>query len=437
MSLIDDFLNCLRRLFARLKTWLLGPDSPPANAITEVTPSETDVRRLFGAFPHGVNTMGVVAGVGKNTGGDGRRAYVMGFGSATQVLLRSLTARTGDGDPDDFLFEDALIHPIAFCARHFVELFLKDLPREIYALRNQEFKAAGHHSIQDLWKPFADACLADRRLLSYPAKLSDAVMAMGALDPTGQTFRYRNALDGKIHLQDLQVIHVDAFESTFVALRNTVESLYQELEGLQAEYFLGTYTDQLSRQDLVEIAKRIGAAATGGKEALKAQQASIQTDYNLSRSQYAAARKVIERHYLLSELTGKERPLKKLNVVGLSALVAAINKDPAAPPLSRDEVAAAWGLARAGGPIGHCEYYDTDVKDFLAPNNTTTISDVMRELRATPTLLRKGLVKLGQRTLIQALDTLISEEQYLELERRSRIDRGVRRKVTEADQDAG
>jgi hypothetical protein len=52
---------------------------------------------------------------------------VVGFGFAAQILLRSLTRRDLNDDPEEFVPEDALIYPLAYCTRHFVELFLKDI----------------------------------------------------------------------------------------------------------------------------------------------------------------------------------------------------------------------------------------------------------------------------------------------------------------------
>lgn len=403
--------------------------APGANASSDRSrPSgpatwKADARALFGALPRGVDSQGVIAAIGANTGTSGGYAYVIGFGYAARVLLRSLTRRVNSRDPDDFVPEDALIHPLAFCARHFVELFLKDIPREIYGLRGQSFQPEEHHSIDKLWDPFEVACGLDRRLRQFPGKLRDAVMAMSALDPTGQTFRYRNDKDNQMHLEDLAVIHVPEFEHTFMQLFDVVEDLYAELEGLRDEYSLGTYTDQLSRADLDEIARRIGEAAREGKQALKIAQSSIQTDFSLSRSQYAQARERIAGHYGLSSLAGKDRPLKELSADTLAVAVNAIFENEAAKLLERSDVAALWGVLCAGDHRGAAEYYDIEGQAFLANTIPTDRADVLRRLRNKPTHLRRGLSRLGQTALIQALDAMVSEEELRQFENRSRSGR--------------
>lgn len=413
-----------RRMLELARRWLHGSGAKEEKALP--APAEMpkkkgpDARRLFGALPHGLDSTGVIAAIGNNTGGSGRHAYLTGFGSATRVLIRSLTNRKSGDDPQDYVPEDALILPIVFCARHFIELFLKYAPADIHALRGKKFIAPEHHSIAELWQPFAEACASDRRLRDFPEKLYGAVMAMAELDPTGQTFRYRHDKEGKTHLDDLMVIYVDAFELTFGELFEEVEELYLQIDGLRGEYGHGTYTAALSRADLIDVAERIGAAAKEGKAALKMGQKAIQQDYSLTRSEYACARKVIESNLLLSALTGKERPLSEISDETIVAIVAALKDEPGARSLTIKEMAGISAVLRAGQPYAACEHYEADVKDFLEDHLPTATSDVMRSLRFKPTMFRRGLRKLGQPTLVQQLDTLFPEVQLVALEAQGR-----------------
>jgi hypothetical protein len=384
---------------------------------------EVDPRTLFGALPCGTDRDGPIAAVGTNTGGSGGHAYVIGFGLAAKLLLRSLTRRDAGRDPEEFVPEDALIHPIAYCTRHFVELFLKDIPLELYGLRQMEFKAEEHHDIGKLWSSFEAACNHDRRTREFPAKLRDAVMAIATLDPTGQTFRYRNDTESRIHLEDLAVIYVPEFEQAYLRMLETVQELYALLEGLQLEYALGTYTESLSRSDLMDIAQRIGVAAEVGKQELKAAQKGICTDYSLSLRQYELARAQIDKHYGLSSLAGTEKPLKELTVEVLGVAVFAIFVEEVESLLSEPDVAAIWGVLCAGDAMCGSEDYDPQVQCFLERSIPTGRADALRALRSRPTRLRRGLQKLGQRTLLKALDSMVPIEELKQIEKAYRHDR--------------
>lgn len=133
--------------------------------------------------------------------------------------------------------------------------------------------------------------------------------------------------------------------------------------------------------------------------------------YSLSRRQYTEARAVIEGHYWLSQLAGKERPLKEFSLETLGVAVFAIFVEDAAALLSESEVAAIWGILSAGDSLGAGEDYDPQVKALLEGRVPTSAADVIRNLRNKPTHLRRGLVRLGQLTLIAALDALVSPDE--------------------------
>jgi hypothetical protein len=403
------------------KSNLGATDSPQIT--TPATAPVANSRVLFGARKRGsADLSGPIAAVGNNTGNTGEHAYVIGFAYAAKVLLRSLTRRAQD--TDEFIPEDALIHPIAYNARHFVELFLKDIPREIHALRGKEPEAVEGHDLKKLWPAFEKACATDRRLKEFPAKLRDAVFKMADLDPTGQTFRYRRSTGNQVHLASYAVISVREFEQDFERMFGIVNYLYDELEGIEFEYILGTYTDTLSRSDLEDIAECIGAAVVSGKAALKAAEAEIRATYLLSKSQYAEARALIENHYLFSLRAGHEQPLKELSPETLAVAAFAIVVREAADLLERLEIAALWGVLFVGDILGAAEDYDPQVKAFMEGSIPTSTEDVIRELRNKPVNLRRGLVRLGQPSLIAALDALVPPDELQQFQEFLRSHRG-------------
>jgi hypothetical protein len=387
-------------------------------SVPEGAAAPDDVRVLFGARPCGIDSRGTIAAIGNNAGGSGSHAYVIGFGLAASLLLKSLNREVSVGNEVEYLPEDALIHPTAFCARHFVELFLKDIPADLHKLRNTPFKAQDHHDIEKLWGAFEAACLLDERTREFPEKLRDVVIAIARLDPTGQTFRYRTDRNDETHLDDLAIIHVPDFADSFSKIFEAVRELYAVIEGLEFEYVLGTYTAKLSRKDLQEVAKRIGAAAASGKEALRKAQAEICAQYSLSRQEYQRARDKIESNYLLSMVAGKERPLVDLDAAALGRVITAITGDDAEPDLRPSDFGAAWGVLCAGDVMGAAEDYDYQLKAFLEGNLPTGSADVLRALRSKPTKLRKGLVRLGQNSLLAQLDAIFPGDELKKVEER-------------------
>lgn len=385
----------------------IEPDRPASTGSTtaKLSAEEPDRRLLFGARHMGAADLsGPIAAVGNNTGGSGEHAYVFGFAYAAQILLSALTRRR---TAPEFIPEDALIHPIAFNTRHFVELFLKDATKQIHGLRSRVVEIGEHHDIERLWPGFEEACRQDRRLRRFPEALREAVWSIAALDPTGQTFRYRRDRENAIHLADVAVISVRQFEASFSAMFALVKDLYDEIENLQWEYILGTYTDKLSRGDLIDIARRLGVAGRIGKTALAEAQSLIRTEYSLSRTQYASARAQIDGSYFLSHLADNEKPLKELTVSSLGVIAFSLFEPDAAELLTDVEVAALWGILCVGDAVGDSEYYDPKVAGFQKHDTSTTTSDVLRTLRNQPPYLRRGLLRLGQAQLVEALDSLV------------------------------
>lgn len=383
------------------------PDESPRNrAVRPVTPDVKDPRALFGALSRGVDLQGPIAAVGRNTDSPDGHAYVLGFGLAAQVLLRALTSRQTGSDPDLFVSEDALIYPIAFCARHFAELFLKEAPQAIHGLRGGSFKSPDHHDIERLWPDFEQACSLDRRLQHFPELLREPILAIARLDPSGQTFRYRRSSEDKLHLNDLAVIYVPQFERAFTRLLDTVKEFDSLTDGLRWEYELGTFTENLSRFDLEKIAERIGVAAATGKEALRREQRSICSEFGLSNRQYELARTKIQQDYRLSRLAGVEKPIAAIASETIAILIFSLTEADVANLLMESEVAATWGVLAAGGNPGVAEDFEPEVARFLDRTSPTSRADVIRRFRRHPTRFVRGLRRLGQSSLLAALEEL-------------------------------
>jgi hypothetical protein len=261
-------------------------------------------RITFGAFPRGFDTLDLLAAVGSNTGGDSDYGYVFGHGLAAELLFRSLGRGHGGSRRKSYgssAHVDALIYPLCYCIRHYVELSLKDAIKRIRMLRGETTPSNHSHSLQQISTHFAEACVRDRRLGIHATALKPLVDAIAAVDPTGQAFRYRASLTGDVHHRKTAVIHVRSVEITFRALREALDHLDADLDRLEWEYHLGTYTSRLSRADLFSIAEVIkNTFSQMDKGWMTKVRTYVKQMFELSNSEFDAADELIEKNRFLS-----------------------------------------------------------------------------------------------------------------------------------------
>lgn len=121
--------------------------------------------------------------------GGGWVLYSMGYKRAGDLLVRHVSADRGDAD--------ALVYPIVFCYRQYLELTLKDLLMEArrYYRIDESFKA--EHSLLLPWHPLR--ALLERRWPDRPKEL-DAVeenlRQFDEVDERSFAFRYATTRGG-------------------------------------------------------------------------------------------------------------------------------------------------------------------------------------------------------------------------------------------------
>lgn len=101
--------------------------------------------------------------VGNNTGSSDDSGYITGFAQAALVLIAAAKVQsfkdptTGD---EIAVYQDALIYPICFNARHHIELFLKRQIRRVAALRDAEVDESvlGGHELGKLLEELNALC---------------------------------------------------------------------------------------------------------------------------------------------------------------------------------------------------------------------------------------------------------------------------------------
>lgn len=368
----------------------------------------------FGALPRGLDTDDLLAAVGNNTGNDSGHGYAFGHALAADLLFKALGRGHGGSRKDSQgsgVYVDALIFPLGYCIRHFVELSLKSAIRDAHGLRGESVRINKSHRLVDIWRDFERACSHDRRLLRHLTVLKPLVDSVHAVDPTGQAFRYHVSASGHVHLGDTAVIHLRSLEKTFVALRRALDELDNKLDFLAEEYFTGTFTAKLSRADLISIAESIRLAYDPADRGWMTRfRKKVREEYGLTGSEFAEADSLIESHPFLSYRSGVERPLKELTSETMTVLMWALVAIPEDDLLSQAEWAGLAGVADVIRPLGYPEFYAWEVDRYLQRDGRISRSDVARFITKRPEAFVQALKRLGQPTLADAFMTAWAPE---------------------------
>lgn len=352
-------------------------------------------------FTRGPNT-NLIAAVGKNTGSTSDHAYVVGFGLGVDLLLRAMR-EGGPGSSEAVAYVDGLIYPVGYCARHYIELFMKSAATTIHGLRRKKSKSSDVHDLLAIWKMFAELCKQDRRLHPYAHRLKPLIRTFAKLDRTGQAFRYRVDLKNRLHLKEVGVINIETFAESFYVLKEIVDDFTGVMEVLEWEYGCGTFTDKLSRADLFDIAKQFAEAYAGGRPGwMNKIKKTVMKRYHLTNSEFEQAEGKIEQHRKLSLIIGVEKKLDEVTpeTMGALAIVMAIEED--WDLLSNLEWAGLRGIIEAMGPTGCCEGYEPMLRKCKRKLVIPSPPDIVRSIKRNPSQFSKALEKLGQPTLVDA-----------------------------------
>jgi len=274
---------------------------------------ESQKIRTFNSTFKGANPTSLNACVGEN-GIQNTQTYAEGYRDAAKLLLDDVVRKNQHtNDTSDI---NTLIFPIVFCMRHAVELQLKDAISTLNDLRPnhnvQNYKISGSHDIGLIWKFFRkESMKTDRRYEPLNAKLATYVSDIAEIDPTGQTFRYPHDISEDKHLTQTPIINLRNLKIRFESLQILLIELDNLNNLLIEEYSQGTHTQELSRHDLLHIAKELPDRHLWGSKSdnFVTIKRSIRDHYGISNGKFSKAGYLIEHHYEFSKLIGIESPL--------------------------------------------------------------------------------------------------------------------------------
>ena len=336
-------------------------------------------------------------------------AYREGFMQATLALLAVANAE-GYDDPNtgetSLIYVDALVYPICFNARHFLELFLKDSIRAVSALGKKPTKVdvIATHDLSSLWARFVDVIKRDVRLVKRGTPLEDVLKDVASIDNTSMAFRYSHDLDENEHLSGLEHINLTVLGNRFREMFKQAEDFSTCLAVLQREYAQSTFTGKLHREDLNTIARRLPPYENWAEELPPIKQ-EICNQMNLSSNDFGKALTLIKQHREFAIHIGIELPLEGLPIDIFTRLAAVHAEDASHDVITMDEWLRLAAVMEISMVDSYSEEYDDYLKYISGPKYEGLLeaSHIARNAYARNQRLSRGLAKLGQKTLLAAL----------------------------------
>ncbi|WP_144139358.1 hypothetical protein [Providencia rettgeri] len=237
--------------------------------------------------------------------------YSSGYSKAANVLLDAVIS-----DEGVHLWVDDFIYPICFNFRHSIELRLKDICqnyiREIFIIKNKgfEFNHSGTHDIGKIWGFVkTNAIAVDRSTINYIEKVDEFIVELSCIDATGQVFRYPYSNESEKHLIKESTINVILLKEQF----NMVEGVLKEFSDFMSEalddYAFGYFSDDLSRNDLIDIAKSLPTRGAWREPLFLQVKNELKSKYALSNRSFSRAIEFIENTHDLARMIELELPL--------------------------------------------------------------------------------------------------------------------------------
>jgi len=269
--------------------------------------------------------------------------YAVGFSSAALSLIDvAIQSKDLKNSPD------YLVYPICFNMRHSLELYLKrfwsgldELSRyriiklenfrdDICSGKTQEpllekniktiCKGSAKYFNKGILKPFPHLNLAaihdvstlwdficvyspliDSRFKCYIDLISEFVIDIAEIDPTGQTFRYPSSNESEMHLKNTPLINIEILKIRFSFLSDILYSLSNLFSKLTYEYRWVNFTSNLSYFNLYEISMCLSSYNAGDTCCYKAAEEKVINSYGISKKEYYQSIELLKSDRVLSQ----------------------------------------------------------------------------------------------------------------------------------------
>ena len=248
-----------------------------------------------------------------NNGNPNILYYAEGFASAANHLIEISLKCLGEFPPD------IAVYPICFNMRHSVELYLKGYISFVEELATIKKIKIGltidimkAHDLNKIWKYLTtNHAILDKRLINEANQISPYIKCFGDIDATGQTFRYPYDNENNKHLTKQSIINIMHLGKNFKELKEKLNIFYYFNEHIIEEYKTRSFTKNLSRYDLKNIAQELPQYYLWKKPetSFDAKFNDLTQKYQISRNELSKAINIIKNHYEFGYFIGIVPPL--------------------------------------------------------------------------------------------------------------------------------
>lgn len=246
------------------------------------------------------------------------KTYADGYIEASVMLLDTVLDKCLIGQMD------TLVHPILYSARHAIELTIKCVLFELNKcdLKTDTKKITGH-SLSKLWSHFDVVSKNDSRLRELYQTIDPILKVLDAADPDAQDFRYPvgNAKEGAAPVQTLQgiaIVDLLTVRDMIQELKERLENLYLLAERVSNERQLKSFTKELNRDELMQLAIDCGADSS---LYFCETQTNWHRSHGLSKNAFRRAKDFIKNHREFAGYMGNETQLIFIDPKLLDAIV--------------------------------------------------------------------------------------------------------------------
>lgn len=240
-----------------------------------------------------------------NNGDISYLTYAMGYSKSANLLIDTVLKK----NPTEV---DTFIYPICFNMRHSVELRLKDLIKDLkefekYRKKLPLFDLERSHDLGKIWSYIKKEIIKlDKRYEKFIQVLDSYIIDIAMVDSTGQIFRYPMSNENQKHLVEVNHINIHTLQKRFKELEKLLDELNYFNKVVLREYSCGTYTKNLSRLDILNLAKSLPLINEWRD---KLDKKKLKNKFGISGRELSDAINIIKNHYEFGQFIGIKKNL--------------------------------------------------------------------------------------------------------------------------------
>lgn len=232
------------------------------------------------------------------------------------------------------LIIDEVIYPYLYCCRHAIELILKQNIKYILGLydikkiKYEKEKCLSEHDIKELVECLIRISKIDKRLYEPLKAHEDNINALLSelyIDEKGDTFKYTFSLKDEVHFENKRIVAMNIIQHKFICVTDILDYVTRLVYELISEYKIGTYTNNLSRSDIEDIAKELPFIEEFSTQKFDEVKKKIIDKYCISNREFSNAVNIIKQHREFSQYIGNELKFGDLEEEDFKNLVSAMN----------------------------------------------------------------------------------------------------------------